>query len=206
MPNVLMPPLMNNHGNIIGSLGNVARYLGEPGRGARRRDLSRLCRNRRGLREDGAVDGVATATWASAATVSGRHYFPRAWSFGKYTVFAEGARGSLAKQLIARFNLRKPLGAEVRHRHQGTLAGTARRNSRKGYVQHTFGWPLDNEDRRRLVPLPFRRQPCDLGLVVHLNYKNPSLSPFEEFQRFRLIPRIREILEGGTRRRTAPAP
>ena len=202
LPNLFMPKLMNNHGNFIGSLGNVCRYLGRkaeelgveiyPGlsgrRGAdRRRGRGRRRRHRRhGHRPRRRAEGRASpAAWSCAA---------------KYTIFAEGARGSLTKQLIDRFDLdQRPRPPEIRPRRQGALAGRSRRSIQPGLVQHSMGWPLPNHAGGGSWLYHFDDNLVSVGFVVHLNYENPTLSPFDEFQRFKTHPMIRDVFEGGKR-------
>ncbi len=152
---------MNNHGNYIVSLGNVCRWLATQGRGARRRDLSGLRRRRACSTTTRARSPASSpATWASSSDgTHGPGFAPGMALLGKYMLIGEGARGSLAKQLIAKYDLadgREPgkYGIGLKELWQ-----VKPENHRPGLVQHSFGWPLDMQDRRRLVPLPFRRQP-----------------------------------------------
>ena len=137
---------MNNHGNYIGSLGNVCRWLAPQGRGARRRNLSGLCRGRSAVSTTTArCRASRPATWASARTARTRLAITRGMELrGKYTLFAEGARGSLTKQLIAKFEL----DANASRRNSASASRSCGRSipakHRPGLVQHSFGWPLDN--------------------------------------------------------------
>ena len=117
----------------------------------------------------------------------------------KYTLIAEGARGSLAKGLIARFGLAE--GREPQKYGIGLkeLWRVAPEKHRPGLVQHSFGWPLDNRTGGGSFLYHFGDNLVAVGFVVHLNYANPYLSPFEEFQRFKTHPAIRPLLEGGER-------
>ena len=151
----MMPPLMNNHHCYIGSLGNVCRWLASQGRGARRRNLSGLCRRRSALRRNGAVRGIATGDMGIAKDGTHKASYTRGMELlGKYTLFAEGARGSLTKQLIAKFALDAncqpgKFGIGLKEVWQIDLS-----KHQKGLIQHSFGWPLEQFNRRRLVPLP----------------------------------------------------
>ena len=118
---------------------------------------------------------------------------------GKYTLFAEGARGSLTKQLIAKFDLDEgSRAAEIRHRPQGDVAGRSG-EAQQGLVQHSFGWPLDNDTGGGSFLYHYDDNLVAVGFVVHLNYDNPYSVPFEEFQRFKTHPKIRDTFEGGKR-------
>jgi electron-transferring-flavoprotein dehydrogenase len=111
---------------------------------------------------------------------------------GKYVLIGEGVRGSLAKQLIEKFNLsegKEP--AEIRHRHEGAVGGQAGK-AQAGPGQHTFGWPLDTKTGGGSFLYHLEDNQVAVGFVVHLNYKNPHLFPYEEFQRFKTHPAIRE--------------
>jgi electron-transferring-flavoprotein dehydrogenase len=118
---------------------------------------------------------------------------------GKYTLFAEGARGSLSEQLIARYALdqgRDPQKFGIGIKELWELAPE---KHRRGLAMHTMGWPLANETGGGLFMYHWGERFCSIGLVLHLNYKNPYLSPFDEFQRVKHHPRVRPFLEGGRR-------
>ena len=155
-----MPPLMSNHGNYIVSLGNVCRWLAQQGRSARRRNLSGLCRRRSAVRRRTARSPASPpATWASARTASTKDGFTRGMELrAKYTLFAEGARGNLGKQLIAQLRARRrPRAAEIRHRPEGAVAGRAGQ-APQGPGAALVRLAARRLDRRRLVPLSLRRQ------------------------------------------------
>jgi electron-transferring-flavoprotein dehydrogenase len=200
LPNFMMPPLMNNHGNYIVSLGNVCRWLAGkaealgveiyPGFAAA------------GLIHDdaGAVTGVYTGDMGVERDGShGPNYAPGMALLGKYVLIGEGARGSLAKQLIAKFKLsdgREPgkYGLGLKELWQ-----VAPEKHHPGLVQHSFGWPLDMKTGGGSFLYHLEDNQVAVGFVMHLNYKNPWLSPFEEFQRFKTHPAIRDTFEGGKR-------
>jgi electron-transferring-flavoprotein dehydrogenase len=118
---------------------------------------------------------------------------------GKYTVFAEGARGHLGKQLIARFKLDEgPRPAELRHRHQGAV-GNPGRQGQPGLVVHTAGWPMDEHTFGGGFLYHLEGNKVTLGFVTGLDYQNPWISPFEEMQRWKTHPAIRAHIEGGKR-------
>jgi electron-transferring-flavoprotein dehydrogenase len=118
---------------------------------------------------------------------------------GKYTLIAEGARGSLAKELIRRFDLARTSGPQKYGIGLKELWEVKPDRHRPGLVQHSFGWPLDNRTGGGSFLYHYGKCLVSVGFVVHLNYENPYLSPYEEFQRFKTHPAIRETLEGGRR-------
>ena len=140
------------------------------------------------------------ATWASPRTARTRIPSPAAWSCcGKYTLFAEGARGSLTKQLIAKYSLDansepSKFGIGLKEVWQIDPA-----KHQKGLIQHSFGWPLDTKTGGGSFLYHYDDNLVAVGFVVHLNYDDPYLSPFDEFQRFKTHPSIRGVFEGGKR-------
>ncbi|ADH87955.1 Electron-transferring-flavoprotein dehydrogenase [Ancylobacter novellus DSM 506] len=202
LPNALMPPLMNNHGAYIGSLGNVCRWLAAkaealgveiyPGFAA----AEVLYDEADGTR----VVGIATGDMGIGRDGEITDRFARGMELrAKYTLFAEGARGSLSKQLIARYRLdqgREPQKFGIGLKELWTVPAE---KHRPGLVQHSFGWPLDNATGGGSFLYHMEDRQVMVGFVVHLNYTNPYLSPFEEFQRFKTHPLVRDTLEGGKR-------
>ena len=199
LPNFMMPPLMNNHGNYIVSLGAVCQWLAKkaealgveiyPGFAAA--DV---------LQENGAVVGVATGDMGVGKNGEPKDSFTRGMELrAKYTLFAEGARGSLSKQLIAQFGLANDREPQKFGIGLKELWQINPEKHRKGLVQHSFGWPLDNSTGGGSFLYHFDDNLVSVGFVVHLNYQNPYLSPFEEFQRFKTHPDIAPIFEGGKR-------
>jgi electron-transferring-flavoprotein dehydrogenase len=118
---------------------------------------------------------------------------------GKYTILAEGARGSLTKQLVARFGLDKGRDPQKYGIGLKELWEVKPEKHRRGLVQHTFGWPLDNGTGGGSFLYHYGENLVSVGFVVHLNYADPYLSPFDEFQRFKTHPAIRDVFEGGKR-------
>jgi electron-transferring-flavoprotein dehydrogenase len=197
---MLMPPLMNNHGNYIGSLGNVARWLATQAEALGVEIYPGFAAAEVLFDDEGAVIGVATGDMGIARDGSISDRFTRGMELrGKYTLFAEGARGSLSKQLIARFRLAE--GREPQKFGIGLkeLWQVKPERFQKGMVQHSFGWPLDNATGGGSFLYHFDDHLVSVGFVVHLNYQNPTLSPFDEFQRFKTHPMIRDTFEGGKR-------
>ena len=200
LPNILMPPLMNNHGNYIGSLGSVVRWLGEqaaelgvevyPGFAAA--DVL--------YDETGAVVGVATGDMGVGRDGAPKDSFTRGMELrGKYTLFAEGARGSLTKTLIGKFSLAKGRDPQKYGIGLKELWEVAPEKHKPGLVQHSFGWPLDSKTGGGSFLYHYGDNLVSVGFVVHLNYKNPYLSPYDEFQRFKTHPAIRDVFQGGRR-------
>ena len=195
-----MPPFMNNHGNYVASLGNVCRWLSEQAEGLGVEIYPGMAASDLVWAEDGSVKGVVAGVFGVAKDGEEKSdYQPGLELHAKYTFIAEGVRGSLAKIIQARFKLaenREPqkFGIGVKELWQ-----VKPENFHPGVVQHTFGWPLSNDTGGGTFLYHFGDRYVALGLVLHLNYKNPWLSPFDEFQRFKQHPAIRPILEGGTR-------
>ena len=151
-------------------------------------------------REDGSVRGVVAGVFGIAK--DGTHkpdYQPGMELIGKYVFIAEGARGSLAKEIIAKFDLCDgPRAAEIRPRHEGAVGGAAR-GPPPGQVTHTMGWPLGLKTGGGSFMYHLEDNLVSIGFVVHLNYENPYLYPYMEFQRFKHHPLIEPVLRGGRR-------
>jgi electron-transferring-flavoprotein dehydrogenase len=199
LPNFAMPPLMSNHGNFIVSLGNVCRWLASKAEALGVEIYPGFAANEV-LFERGAVVGIATGDMGVGKDGEPKAGFTRGMELrAKYTLVAEGARGSLSKGLIARFGLdggREPQKFGIGLKELWQVAPD---RHKPGLVQHSFGWPLDNSTGGGSFIYHFDDNLVSVGFVVHLNYSNPYLSPFEEFQRFKTHPRIRGTFEGGKR-------
>jgi electron-transferring-flavoprotein dehydrogenase len=200
LPNALMPPLMNNHGNFIVSLGNVCRWLAVKAEAAGVEIYPGFAAAEVLFGAHGEVAGIATGDMGIGRDGRPKESFTRGMELrGKYTLFAEGARGHLTKALIARFALdrdREPpkFGIGLKELWQ-----VAPDRHHPGLVQHTFGWPLDNSTGGGSFLYHYDESFVSVGFVVHLNYQNPYLSPFEEFQRFKTHPLVRDTFAGGKR-------
>ena len=199
LPNFAMPPLMYNHGNYIVSLSNLCKWLATqaealgveiyPGFPAAALVIA-----------DGVVKGVTTGDLGVAK--DGHHkdgYTPGMNLLGKYTIFAEGARGSLTKQLFKIFKLDENCDYQKFGIGVKELWELAPGKHQRGLVMHTMGWPLDNSTGGGLFMYHWGENFCSIGFVVHLNYSNPFISPFDEMQRVKHHPKIRAFLEGGER-------
>ncbi len=200
LPNFLMPPLMNNHGNYVVSLGNVCRWLATKAEALGVEIYPGFAAAEVLYDANGAVAGVATGDMGIGKDGQPKDSFTRGMELrAKYTLFAEGARGSLTKPLLGRFGL--DAGREPQKYGIGLkeLWQVAPDKFHPGLVQHTFGWPLDNSTGGGSFLYHFDDNLVAVGFVVHLNYSNPYLAPFEEFQRFKTHPLVRDTFEGGKR-------
>ena len=200
LPNFMMPPLMSNHGNYVASLANICRWLAKRAEALGVEIYPGFAAAQVLYSFDGVVNGVATGDMGIGKDGKPGPSYTRGMELrGKYTIFAEGARGSLTKQLIARYGLAE--GREPQKFGIGLkeIWKVAPEKHRLGLVQHTFGWPLDNSTGGGAFIYHFEDHQVAVGFVVHLSYENPYIAPFEEFQRFKQHPSIRPTFEGGKR-------
>jgi electron-transferring-flavoprotein dehydrogenase len=193
------PPQMHNAGNYIVSLGNVCRWLGQQAEalgveiypGFPAAEL---------LEEDGRVVGIATGDMGIGKDGSPTDNFQRGMELrARYTLFAEGCRGSLSKQLIRRFHLRDGHDPQTYAIGIKELWEIPAANHRPGLVEHTIGWPLDAGTYGGSFLYHFGDNLISYGFVIGLDYRNPWLSPFDEMQRFKTHPEVRRHFEGGRR-------
>ncbi len=199
MPNALIPPLMSNHGTFIVSLGDVCRYLAQKAE-ALGVEIYPGFAATEVLFENDAVAGIATGDMGVAKDGQHKASFTRGMELrAKYTLFAEGARGSLSKVLIERFALSRDRQPQKFGIGLKELWQVAPEKHRSGLVQHTMGWPLDNRTGGGSFMYHYADNLVTVGFVVHLNYHNPYLSPFDEFQRFKTHPLVRDTFGGGKR-------
>jgi len=199
LPNFLLPPLMSNHGNFIVSLGDVCRYLAKKAE-ALGVEIYPGFAAAEVLFENGAVAGIATGDMGVGKDGHHKAGFARGMELrAKYTLLAEGARGGLSKGLIERFGLAQDRQPQKYGIGLKELWQVAPENFRSGLVQHTMGWPLGNDTGGGSFLYHFGDRLVAVGFVVHLNYANPYLSPFEEFQRFKTHPLVRDVFAGGKR-------
>ncbi len=200
LPNFGMPKLMNNHGNFVGSLGLVTKYLATQAEALGVEIYPGFAAAELLFDEAGAVAGIATGDMGIAkdGTVSER--YTRGMELrGRYTLLGEGVRGSLSKIAIRKYGL--DAGREPQKYGIGLKEIWQVKPEKfvKGRVQHSFGWPLDGTTGGGSFLYHFDDNLVSVGFVVHLNYQNPTLSPFDEFQRFKTHPLIRDLFEGGKR-------
>ncbi|MBB4397250.1 electron transfer flavoprotein-ubiquinone oxidoreductase [Bradyrhizobium sp. ERR14] len=200
LPNFMMPPLMDNHHCYIGSLGNVCRWLARKAEALGVEIYPGFAAAEVLYDDAGNVKGIATGDMGIGRDGKPKDSFTRGMELlGKYTLFAEGARGSLTKQLIAKFALDSKsepakFGIGLKEVWQIDPA-----KHQKGMIQHSFGWPLDLKTGGGSFLYHYDDNLVAVGFVVHLNYDDPYLSPFDEFQRFKTHPSIRGTFEGGKR-------
>jgi electron-transferring-flavoprotein dehydrogenase len=191
---------MNNHGNYILSLGALTRWLGEQATELGVEIYPGFAAAEFLTDEKGAVVGVATGDMGVGRDGEPKDSFVRGMELrGKYTFIAEGVRGSLAKQLIRKFGLDAATGPQKYGIGLKELWEVAPERHHRGLVQHSFGWPLGNRTGGGSFLYHYGENLVSVGFVVHLNYENPYLSPYDEFQRFKTHPAIRGTFEGGKR-------
>ena len=200
LPNAPMPKLMDNHGNFIGSLGATVRWLGARAEALGVEIYPGFAATEILYGDKGEVVGIATGDMGVGRDGQPKASFTRGMELrGKYVLIGEGARGSLAKQLIAKFGLdagRDPqkFGIGLKELWQVDPARFT-----PGLVQHSFGWPLGAGSSGGSFLYHYDDNLVSVGFVVHLNYSNPTLSPFDELQRYKTHPMIRGVFEGGKR-------
>ena len=200
LPNILMPPLMNNHGNFIVSLGDVCRWLGQKAEALGVEIYPGFAASEVLYGDKGEVVGIATGDMGIGKDGQPLASFTRGMELrGKYTLFAEGARGSCTKQLIAKYALADGRSPQKFGLGLKELWQVAPDKHQPGLVQHSFGWPLDNGTGGGSFLYHYGDNLVSVGFVVHLNYANPYLSPFEEFQRFKTHPLVRDMFAGAKR-------
>jgi electron-transferring-flavoprotein dehydrogenase len=200
-PNFTMPPLMNNHGNYIVSLGDVCRWLATQAEALGVEIYPGFAAAEVLYTEDGAVKGVATGDMGIGKDGKKKETYTEGMELhAKYTLIAEGARGSLSKMLFAKFDLRagvdpQKFGIGIKELWQVDPAAF-----KAGLVVHTQGWPLsETGSQGGSFMYHFGDNLVAIGLVVHLSYENPYLSPFDEFQRFKTHPDVAKYLKDGKR-------
>ena len=200
MPHAFMPPLMSNKGNYTGSLANLTRWLGEQAEGLGVMVFPGFPAAEVIYGDDGSVAGVITQDMGIAADGSQKPDFqPGMEIHAKYTLFAEGARGSLTKQLKAKFDLEKDCQPQTYGLGIKELWEIDPKKHVPGRVIHTQGWPLDNDSWGGGFLYHIGDNQVALGFVTALDYANPYLSPYHEFQRWKHHPDILDIIEGGKR-------
>ncbi|TWH64678.1 electron-transferring-flavoprotein dehydrogenase [Azomonas agilis] len=199
IPDALVPPSLHNPGNHVISLGNLVRWLGEQAEALGVQIFPGFAATEVLYHEDGRVKGVATGDMGVAADGSHKHGFtPGIELHARYTLFAEGCRGSLGKQLIQQFDLNA--GADAQHYGLGIkeLWDIDPALHQPGLVVHGSGWPLQGESGGFFLYHGDNHQVV-VGLIVDLNYHNPHLSPFEAFQQLKQHPVLSAYLSGGKR-------
>ncbi|MBM3485281.1 MAG: electron transfer flavoprotein-ubiquinone oxidoreductase [Alphaproteobacteria bacterium] len=194
------PPQMNNHGNYIISLGNLCRWLGQQAEGMGVEIYPGFAAAEVLYDETGAVVGVATGDMGIAKDgTQGPNYTPGVELRARQTIFAEGCRGSLTKGLFERFGLRDGVDPQTYGLGIKELWEIDPAKHKAGLVVHTIGWPMDTATYGGSFLYHLENNQVAVGFVVGLDYCNPFLAPFEEFQRFKTHPSIRPYFEGGRR-------
>jgi electron-transferring-flavoprotein dehydrogenase len=200
VPDWMLPACFKNHGNYIVSLGNVTKWLGQQAENLGVEIYPGFAASEILFNEDGSVKGVATGNMGVGRDGQPTDAFqPGMELHAKYTFFAEGARGHLGKQLIERFKLdegRDPQSYGIGIKELWEIDPA---KHKEGLVVHTAGWPLDNSTYGGSFLYHLAGNQVAVGYVVGLGYENPYLSPFEEFQRYKTHPEIRQFFEGGKR-------
>lgn len=200
VPNALLPDCFQNHGNYIVRLGHLAKWLGEQAEEAGIEVYPGFAAAEVLFDEDGAVKGIATGDMGlTRAGEPGPNHQPGMELHAKYTLFAEGCRGHLGKLLEAKFNLRDGVDPQTYGIGIKELWEIKAETHKPGLVVHTAGWPLESDTYGGSFMYHLEDNLVAIGFVVGLNYTNPYLSPFEEFQRYKTHPAIRRYLAGGKR-------
>ena len=200
IPQRLLPPLMGNHGNYIVSLGDLCRWLGQQAEALGVEIYPGFPATEVLYTDQGAVRGVATGDMGVAKDGSHKpEYQPGMELNARYTLFAEGCRGSLSQALMQRFALRDGVDPQKYGIGIKELWEVAPEHHHPGLVLHSQGWPLDDATGGGSFIYHFGERLVAVGFVLHLGYANPHLSPYDEFQRFKLHPAIRPTFTNGKR-------
>ncbi|MBY8978207.1 electron transfer flavoprotein-ubiquinone oxidoreductase [Rhodobacteraceae bacterium NNCM2] len=200
LPVWAMPPLMSNHGTYIVSMGNVCRWMAEQAEELGVEIFPGMACSELVYDEDGKVRGVVAGEFGKNADgTPGDAYEPGMQLIGKYVMLAEGVRGSLSKQVIAQFELDKDCDVQKYGLGMKELWEVKPENHKPGQVTHTMGWPLGGNAGGGSFMYHLENNQVYVGFVVHLNYANPHLFPYMEFQRFKHHPVIADVLKGGKR-------
>ncbi len=200
VPNFLMPPLMSNHGAYVVSLGNVVRWLGEKAESLGVEIYPGFAAAELITDSEGAVMGVATGDMGVGRDGKPGPDFTRGMALlGKYVLLGEGARGSLAKRVIREFELDKDREPQKYGIGIKELWEVKPERHKPGLVQHTIGWPLSDRTGGGSFMYHYGDNLVSVGFVLHLNYENPYLHPFWEFQRWKTHPAIAPMFEGAKR-------
>ena len=200
LPNMMMPPLMNNHGNYIVSMGNVCRWMAEQAEALGGEIFPGMSCSELVYGENGEVKGVVAGEFGREPNgTTGPGYEPGMELHGKYVFISEGVRGSLAKQLIAKYGLDKDCDVPKFGIGMKEIWEVKPENHNEGEVTHSMGWPLGFKNGGGSFMYHLDNNQVYVGYIVDLNYKNPYLFPYMEFQRFKHHPRIAEVLKGGKR-------
>ena len=200
IPNWPMPPLMNNHGNYIVSMGNVCRWMAEQAEELGVEIFPGMACSEIVYGDNGEVKGVVAGEFGKNADgTPGPGYEPGMELHGKYVFLSEGVRGSLAKEVIAKYDLSKGKEPQKFGLGMKEIWEIDPAKHKEGSVTHTMGWPLGSNAGGGSFIYHLDNNQVYVGFVVHLNYENPHLYPYMEFQRFKHHPMVAELLKGGKR-------
>jgi electron-transferring-flavoprotein dehydrogenase len=200
IPNTPMPPLMNNHGNYIVSMANVCRWMAEQAEALGVEIFPGMSASALVYGDKGEVTGVIAGEFGKNADgTPGPHYEPGMELLGKYVFLSEGVRGSLAKEAITKYALSDGKEPQKFGIGMKEIWEIDPEKHRLGTVTHTMGWPLGKNAGGGSFIYHIENNQVYVGFVVHLNYKNPHLYPYMEFQRFKHHPMVAELLKGGKR-------
>ena len=200
LPNFIMPPLMNNHGNYIVSMGNVCRWMAEQAEELGVEIFPGMACSEVVYGENGEVKGVVAGEFGLEADgTKGSGYEPGMELHGKYVFLSEGVRGSLSKEVIAKYSLDADCDVPKFGLGMKEIWEVDPAKHNEGEVTHTMGWPLGFKNSGGSFVYHLDNNQVYVGYIVDLNYKNPHLYPYMEFQRFKHHPKIAALLEGGKR-------
>ena len=200
LPNFMMPPLMNNHGNYIVSMGNVCRWLAEQAEELGVEIFPGMACSELVYGDTGELKGVIAGEFGKNPDgTPSDGYEPGMELHGKYVFLSEGVRGSLSKEVLAKFNLAKDCDVPKFGIGMKEIWEVKPENYNEGEVTHTMGWPLGFKNSGGSFVYHLDNNQVYVGYIVDLNYKNPHLFPYMEFQRFKHHPKIAKLLEGGKR-------
>jgi electron-transferring-flavoprotein dehydrogenase len=200
IPNWPMPPLMNNHGKYIVSMANVCRWMAEQAEALGVEVFPGMACSALVYGDKGEVKGVVAGEMGLASNgTPGPNYEPGMELHGKYVFLSEGVRGSLSKEVMAKYDLSKGHDPQKFGLGMKEIWEIDPTKHKEGTVTHTMGWPLGSNAGGGSFIYHLENNQVYVGFVVHLNYKNPHLYPYMEFQRFKHHPMVAELLKGGKR-------
>ena len=200
IPHWLLPPLMSNQGNYITSLGDVCRWLGEQAESLGVEIYAGFAAQEMLYDDQNKVVGIITGDMGRDASGQPSAQFTAGIEIrAAYTLIAEGTRGSLTRELESHFDLRRNVSPQKYGLGFKEVWRISAEQHRVGLVQHSLGWPLDKDTGGGSFIYHYGEQLVSIGFVVHLDYANPHLSPYDEFQRFKTHPKIQALLKSGKR-------
>ena len=200
LPNMLIPPLMSTHGNFIVSMGNVCRWMAEQAEDMGVEIFPGMACSELVFNDNGAVKGVVAGEFGKNADGSASgSYEPGMELHGKYVFLSEGVRGSLSKQVIEKYRLDADCDVPKFGLGMKEIWEVKPENHNQGEVTHSMGWPMGFKQSGGSFMYHLENNQVYVGYIIDLNYKNPHLFPYMEFQRFKHHPRISQVLSGGKR-------